>query len=131
MLWVLRYHLVTWESTEIFLSKFAYFFQVSDNAIKWTLTKRFTLSTPLVCDGWTWIFDILSEMFSTSAIRNAYSSHKLPNTHFFEHFLLISHDFRIINGQKSMRVECCAVSVSYRQMICHCNNSRILSKHRC
>jgi len=53
---LLRYQLVTWAFTEIFpggwvTSKFAYPYQVSDDAIKWTFTKRFTLSTPLVCAG--------------------------------------------------------------------------------
>ena len=32
---------------------------------KWTFTKRFTLSTPLVCTGWTSILNLLSEMFFT------------------------------------------------------------------
>jgi len=32
-------------------SKFAYPFQVSDDAMQWTFTKRFTLSTPSVCLG--------------------------------------------------------------------------------
>jgi len=32
---------------------------------KWTFTKRFTLSTPCVCAGWTSILNLLSEIFST------------------------------------------------------------------
>jgi len=32
---------------------------------KWTLTKCFSLFTPLVCAGWTSILNRLSEMFST------------------------------------------------------------------
>ena len=32
---------------------------------KWTFTKLFTLSIPLVCAGWTSILNLLSEMFST------------------------------------------------------------------
>jgi len=43
----------------------------------------------------------VSNVFYTSAIRNAYSVHKLPNIHFFEHFLQLSHNF----GQNNMRSE--------------------------
>jgi len=32
---------------------------------KWTFTKRFTLSTPLVCTVWNWILNLLSKMFSS------------------------------------------------------------------
>jgi len=38
-------------------------------------------------------------VFYTSAIRNAFASHKLPNIHLCEHFLQISHNFRTINAQ--------------------------------
>jgi len=40
-------------------------------------------------------------IFSTSAIRNAFSFHELPNIHFFEQFLQISLNLRIINDQKN------------------------------
>jgi len=36
-------------------------------------------------------------VFYNSAIRNAFSFHKLPNIHFFKHFLQISRILRIIN----------------------------------
>ena len=62
---------------------------------KWTFTERSVLSTALICAGWTLFLNLLSEMFSTLAIRNAFSFHKLPNIHFFEHFLQISHNLRI------------------------------------
>ena len=104
-------------------SKFAYPFQVSDDAKKWTFTKRFTLSTPLVCAGLNLNFQyFVWNVFYTSAIRNAFSFRKLPNIHFFAHFLLISHNFRIINEQNNMSGEYCAVSVSYRQINYHCIN---------
>jgi len=32
---------------------------------KWTFTKRFTLSTTLVCTVWNWILNLLSKMFSS------------------------------------------------------------------
>jgi len=38
-------------------------------------------------------------VFCTSAIRNAFSFHKLSNIHFCERFLQISRILRIINGQ--------------------------------
>ena len=44
-------------------------------------------------------------LFCTSAIRNAFSFHKLPNIHFFKHFLQISHDFIIINDQNNTNGE--------------------------
>jgi len=34
--------------------------------------------------------------------QKRFSFYKLPNSHFFEHFLRISHNLRIINGQNSM-----------------------------
>ena len=44
----------------------------------------------------------VGNVFYTSAIRYAFSFHKLPNIHFFEHFLQISHYLRIINGQNNV-----------------------------
>ena len=38
-------------------------------------------------------------IFYTSAFRNVFASHKLPNVHFCEHFLQISHNLRTINAQ--------------------------------
>jgi len=37
----------------------------------------------------------MSEMFSTLQLSEMNSFHKLPTIHFFEHFLLISHNLRI------------------------------------
>jgi len=42
--------------------------------------------------------------FYTSAIIND-SFHKLPKTHFFEHFLQISHNLRVVNGQNNLSGE--------------------------
>jgi len=47
------------------LRNLAYLFQVADDAMQKTFTKRFTLSTPLVCAGWTSILNLLFQMFST------------------------------------------------------------------
>ena len=67
---------------------------------KQTFTKRFTLSTPLVCAGWTSILNLLSEMFS--ALQKCCFFHKLPNIPFFQQFLQLSHNLRIIiNGQNN------------------------------
>jgi len=38
-------------------------------------------------------------VFYTSAVRNAFPFHKLPNLHFCQHFLQISHNLRTINAQ--------------------------------
>ena len=58
-----------WASAEIFPGgqhqNFAYPFQIADDAMQMAFTKRFNLSTPLVCIGWTSILNFLSEMFST------------------------------------------------------------------
>jgi len=43
--------------------------------------------------------------FCTSAIRNALSFHKLPNIHFFGHFLQTGHNLIMINGQNNMSGE--------------------------
>ena len=42
-------------------------------------------------------------VFYTSAIRNTFAFHKLPNIHFCEHFLQISHNLRTINAQINIR----------------------------
>ena len=79
---------------------------------KWTFTKRFTVFTPLVCIGWTSIFNLFSEMFSTLRLSEMsfpfmvflsqmFFFHKLPNIHFFEHFLQISHNVRIKSTAKT------------------------------
>jgi len=45
-------------------------------------------------------------VFYASGIRNTFSFHKLPNIPFFEQFLQISHNLRIIiNGQNNMSGE--------------------------
>jgi len=68
----------------------------------------------LVCAGWT---EITSEIFcpiffyNSAIIRNTLSFHKLPNIHFCQHFLQISHNLRTINdhinisGEKNKEVE--------------------------
>ena len=38
-------------------------------------------------------------VFYTSAIRNAFASHKQRDIHFCEHFVQIGHDSRTINAQ--------------------------------
>jgi len=55
-----------------------------------------------------WLLTMQSNVFYTSAIRNAFSFHKLPNINFCAHFLFLqlSHDLRIIDqnnmsGKKS------------------------------
>ena len=79
-------------------SKFAYPFQVSGDAIKWTFTNRFY---PFYSVNLCWLnFNFqyfVWNVFYTSAIRKSemYSFHKLPTMHFFEHFLLIRHNLRI------------------------------------
>jgi len=45
---------------------------------------------------------ICLNVFYTSAIRNAFSFHKLPIIRFVEHFLQISHKLRTISGQNNM-----------------------------
>ena len=42
-------------------------------------------------------------VFCIWAIRNAFAFHKLPNIHFCEHFLQISHNLRTINAQINIR----------------------------
>ena len=71
---------------------------------KWTFRKRFTLSPPLICAGWTSILNLLSEMFS--ALR-------LSERLFFKNCLIsifraLSTNklyLRIINGQNNMSGE--------------------------
>jgi len=51
-----QHQCIPWTSAEIFPGwgqgpNFAYPLQVADDAINWTFTKRFTLSTTLVCTG--------------------------------------------------------------------------------
>ena len=81
------------------------FFRLLTMQYKRTFTKRFTLSTPLVCIGLTSILSFVWNGFYTSAIRNAFSFHKPPKIHFIEHFLQISHNVRIINDQNNMSGE--------------------------
>jgi len=59
-----------WTSAEVFpvgaTSKFLHIpFRLMTMKCKWTFTKRFVLSNPLACAGWTSILNLLSEMFST------------------------------------------------------------------
>ena len=71
-------------------------------SLKWTGTIHNYVCGSLVCLcllNRTHFWNLLSELFSTSAIRNAFASHKLPNIHFCEHFLQISHNLRTINAQ--------------------------------
>ena len=83
---------------------FAYPFQIADEAMQ-TFTKRFAFSTSLVCASWISSLIFCLKCFYTSAIRNAFSFHKLPNVHFFEHYLQISHNLKTINRQNSMSGE--------------------------
>jgi len=59
----------TWACTETFpggtMSILLIFFWLLTMQCKWTFTKRFTLSTSLVCAGWTSVLNLLSEMLST------------------------------------------------------------------
>jgi len=65
---------------------------------KSAFTKRFTLSTPLVCAS-----VLVQPQFSIFCLKcfvrfgyqKCFSLHKPPNIHFFEHFLQISHNLRI------------------------------------
>ena len=72
---------------------------------KWTFTNLY----PFYPIGLCWLIlnsqSFVSNVFYTSAIRNAFSFHKLPDIHFFEHFLQISRNIRIINSQKNMSGE--------------------------
>ena len=59
-----------WTSAEIFpgwgnVRIFLILYRLLTMPCKWTFTKRFTLSTTLVCAGWTSILNRLSKMFST------------------------------------------------------------------
>jgi len=89
-------------------------FQVADDKCKWTFTnsKRFTHSTPLVCDGCISIVSLLYEIFSTLRLSemlflfmNCLIS--ILKLDFFNNFLQTSHklQLRIINGQNSMSSE--------------------------
>jgi len=89
-----------WVSAKIFsggaTSKFRLFFsgcwRCSVKGLLQTLCPFYPIT--LVCVGWTSILYLLSvdcNVFSTSAIRNAFSFHNVPNIHFLERFLLISH----------------------------------------
>jgi len=82
---------------------FAYHFQVADSAMQMDVHKTLYTFYPI---SLYWL-DINSQsfvwnVFYTSAIRNAFSLNKLPNIHFFEHYLQISHNLKTINGQNNM-----------------------------
>jgi len=93
-----------WASGEIFAVgqrwNFAYPFQVSHDAMQMDVH---IMLYPFYSISLCWLNlnsqSFVLNVFHTSGIRNAFSFHKLPNIHFFEHFLQISHNLRIINGQ--------------------------------
>jgi len=72
---------------------------------KWTFTKRFTRSAPLVCAGWTSILNLLSELFSALPLSEMLFLFINCLISIFEHFLQLSHNIRIINRQKNMSGE--------------------------
>ena len=82
--------------------------QVADDAMQMYLHKTLY---PFYAISLCWLNlnsqSFVSNVFYTSAIRNALSFHTLPNIHCFEHFLVlqISHNLRIINGQNNMSAE--------------------------
>ena len=86
---------------------FAYHFQVADNVMRMDVHKTLYLFyIPLVCAGWTSIHNLLSEMFST--IRLSEMLFLFINrliSAFFEQFLQISYNLRVINGQTNMSGE--------------------------
>ena len=84
---------------------FAYPFQVADDACTWTFTKRFTLSSSLVCGGWTSIHNLLSETFSSFQLSEMLFLFINCLISIFDHFLQTSHNSRIINGQNNMSGE--------------------------
>jgi len=77
-----------WASAKFFQGgKNLILFRLLTMQCKWTFTKRFTVSTSLICAEWTSILNLLSKnVFSTPAIRNAISFHKLPNINFSSTF---------------------------------------------
>ena len=73
---------------------------------EWTFTKRFTLSFPFVCAGWTLIPNLLSEMFSTLRLSEMlFLFINCLISIFFEHFLQISHNSK--NNQRREQHERC------------------------
>jgi len=103
----------SWASAEIFpaggnVEILLVIFSLLTRQWNWTFTKLFRLPCiypiSLCClnlnpQSFAW------NVFYNSAIWNAFSFHKLPNIRFFEHFLQISHNLRIINSQNNMTGE--------------------------
>jgi len=85
---------------------FAYPFQVADDAMQMDIHKTLY---PFYLIRLSWLKlnsqSFVWNVFYTSAIKNAFSFHKLPNIHFFEPLLQISRGLRIINGQENMSYE--------------------------
>ena len=81
---------------------FAYPFQVAVDAMQMDVHKTIYPFYPIsLCwlnlNSQSFVWNV----FYTSAIRNVFSFHKLPNIHFFENFLQICHDLRIISTART------------------------------
>jgi len=99
-----------WVRAEIFrvgaTRSFAYPFQVADDAMQMDVRKTLYPFYPIsLCCLNLNAQSFVRNVFYTLAIRNTFSFHKLSNIHFFEHFLQMSHNFRIINIQNNMSCE--------------------------
>jgi len=85
---------------------FGYPLQVADDAMQPDVHKTLY---PFYSTRLCWLNlnsqSFVRNFFYASAIRNAFSFHKLPNIHFFKRFLQTSHNLRIINGQKNVSSE--------------------------
>jgi len=86
-------------------SKFCLSFRFLTTQCKRTFTKRFTLSTPLICVGSTSILNLLSEMFFTLRLPEFLFLFINSLYPFFLHLLQVSHNLRTINGQNNMSGE--------------------------
>jgi len=72
---------------------------------KWTFRKSFTLSTHLSVLVKPQFSVICLKRFLHFGYQKCLSFHELLNIHFFEHFLQISHNLRIIKVQNNMSGE--------------------------
>jgi len=99
---------------------FAYPFQVANDAMRMNVHKTLYPLYPISLFWLNFNSQFLSGIFSTlwlsemfflfinfliSIFSSTFSFHKLPYIHFFEHFLLISHNLRIINGHSNITAE--------------------------
>ena len=85
---------------------FAYPFQVADDAMQMDIHETLY---PFYLIRLCWLKlnsqSFVWNVFYTSAIKNAFSFHKLPIIHFLVPLLQISRGLRIINGQDNMSCE--------------------------